>query len=62
MMYRCLQNSERVLEKGSDLLKEWANMSTWFAVTLYNVTNADDVLNNKTSKPNVSEVGPYYYR
>jgi hypothetical protein len=58
-----LQKEERVLKTGSDLFEEWATPDTftWFAVTLYNVTNVRDVL-HKTSKPAVSEVGPYYYR
>lgn len=31
------------------------------AASFYNLTNADEVLNNKSAVPNFQEIGPYYY-
>lgn len=33
-----------------------------FSVFVFNVTNADDVLGNKTDKIQVEEIGPYVFR
>ena len=51
------------MEEGSEEFKEWKDPTApvYYLFTVFNVTNAEDVVNG-TAKPNVSEKGPYYYR
>ena len=56
-------HSDAVLKEGSVAFKEWKSpgSAVYYVISVYNVTNADNVMNTK-AKPNVTELGPYYYR
>ena len=52
-----------VLKNGSESYDAWKDppVTVYMKFWLFNVTNADDVLNND-AKPQVEEIGPYVYR
>lgn len=62
VIVRCSRFQELILKKGSQTFDWWAKppVVPTIKVFVYNVTNADDFLNNG-SKPVVEELGPYVY-
>ena len=49
---------------GSESFKRWHEMDVPvnFNVYVFNVTNAEDVLQNNTNKITVEEIGPYVFK
>ena len=53
------------LVNGSESFERWHKMDEIpikFNVFVFNVTNSEDVRNNKTDKIEVKEIGPYVFR
>lgn len=62
LLNSCFLFQELILKKGSQTFDWWARppVVPTIKVYVYNVTNADEFLNNG-SKPIVEELGPYVY-
>lgn len=62
-MFNAIIDSQVILKEGSQTFGWWAKppVTPYIKVYIYNVTNADEFLNNG-SKPIVDEIGPYIYR